>query len=117
MTDLFNQDVDKGAAKYDAGKPRMDLLPFESLTAVASVFTFGAEKYDDWNWMKGEGLDPDRLLAAALRHIAAHQRDPKQVDRESMLPHYWHATTYVNDDSDYYAARGYVSRRWSRDCR
>ena len=74
--------------KHDAGKPRMDLLPFEALEAVAHVLTFGAKKYDPWNWYKG--MDHSRLIAATLRHISADQQG-ENTDAESGLDHLAHA--------------------------
>ena len=36
--------------KYDKGKVRMELLPFDCLTEMAKVLTFGAEKYRENSW-------------------------------------------------------------------
>lgn len=80
-------DLEKGGVKYDGGKPRMDLLPMDALFAIACVFTYGALKYDDWNWAKG--MRRGRILAALLRHVAAYSVG-EEYDAESGLPHSWH---------------------------
>ena len=85
--------------KHDAGKSRMDLLPFVALESVGHVLRHGADEYGEDNWR----LVPRwrrRYIAAALRHIAAHctgggllgglPRDPK-----SGLPHLAHAAASV----------------------
>ena len=77
--------------KHDADKPRMDLLPFEALEAVAQVLTFGAAKYSDNGWQKVENRER-RYLAAMLRHLVAIQRGEK-LDAESGLMHAAHMAT------------------------
>lgn len=87
----FNAELTEGV-KYDAGKPRMDLLPFDAVTAVAVVLTYGAAKYADRNWEKG--MKWGRLLGAALRHLFAWARG-EDIDEESKLPHLSHAACCV----------------------
>lgn len=83
-----NYTIANGGVKYDAGKPRMDLLPPDALIAIAEVFTFGAEKYDAWNWAKG--MRGGRLVASLHRHMAAYQLG-QDHDEESGLHHLAHA--------------------------
>jgi len=52
--------------KHDQGKPRWDLLPFDAVEEVVKVYTFGATKYDAWNWTKG--IKYSRIAAAMFRH-------------------------------------------------
>lgn len=77
-----------GGRKDDAGKNRVDLLPFVALEDIAQVLTFGAKKYDSWNWTKG--IVYSRLLGAALRHLFAWARGQDR-DPESGLSHLAHA--------------------------
>jgi hypothetical protein len=51
-----------------AGKGRMDLLPFRALIAVAKVYEEGAKKYNDNNWRKGIPLS--RYVDSGTRHLA-----------------------------------------------
>lgn len=74
--------------KFDSGKPATDLLPFDALTEVAKVLTFGAKKYSRRNWEKGMGWG--RLIAAGLRHVFAFMGG-EDIDPESGLPHLAHA--------------------------
>ena len=75
--------------KHDSEKPDWSLLPFEAISLVVKVLTFGKRKYGRENWQ----LLPDaknRYLAAALRHIARRQCG-EALDEESKLPHTAHA--------------------------
>lgn len=85
-----NVDVKKGGAKFDTGKVRVDLVPGEFVYAVAAVLTYGAIKYQDWNWAKG--MRKGRLLAALGRHWIAYSCC-EEIDDESGLPHTWHMAT------------------------
>ena len=77
-----------GFKKFDAKKPRADLLPAGCLMEVAEVMKFGAEKYGDHNWR--HGTSRGRFVGAALRHVFAWMRG-EDIDPESGLPHLAHA--------------------------
>lgn len=77
-----------GGIKHDGEKPRLDLLPFDAVTEIAKVMTFGAAKYSDRNWEKG--FVWGRLLGAALRHLFAWARR-EAADPETGLSHLAHA--------------------------
>ncbi len=79
---------EEGGVKHDQGKLRYDLIPWEHEEGLAQVFTMGSVKYGDRNWQLG--IEEDRLLAAARRHMAAHQRGELD-DPESGLDHMYHA--------------------------
>lgn len=81
-------DVATEGAKYDAGKARLDLIPPELLTGVAAILGFGADKYAPRNWE--HGMDFGRVYAAALRHLLAWWGG-EDNDRETGMPHLWHA--------------------------
>ena len=75
--------------KFDQGKPRWDLLPWDQVEDIVKVLTMGAKKYSDDNWQEV----PDakrRYFAAALRHLTAWKRG-ELTDPESGLPHLAHA--------------------------
>lgn len=77
----------KGAVKDDAKKPRVSLLPLLALAEEAKVMTYGAEKYDSYNWM--EGFDFTTLTDALLRHTFAYLMG-EDTDMESGLSHLAH---------------------------
>lgn len=77
--------------KDDAGKPRMDLLPFDGLIEVAHVLTFGAKKYGERNW---HGLSVSRLFGASLRHLWTWWLG-EDDDPETGRPHLAHAACCV----------------------
>lgn len=74
--------------KYDAGKPRTDLIPPTAIWAMAQVFAYGADKYDDRNWE--QGLEYHRTFGAIQRHLWAFWQG-EDADPESGLPHLAHA--------------------------
>lgn len=75
--------------KFDADKPRYDLVPPQALEEVAKVLTFGAQKYDDDNWKKVPGLRR-RYFAAGMRHLWAWFKG-ERTDEETGLSHLAHA--------------------------
>lgn len=78
------------AIKHDSGKVRMELLPPYALEEIAKVFTHGAEKYEDFNYLKGKGLDLNRLYGACLRHLNSWKKGELN-DKESNYSHISHA--------------------------
>lgn len=83
-------DIQRAAgAKNDAGKPQISLVPPDIVTAIARVREYGNKKYgasDNWKFVSRE-----RYFDAYLRHTLAEMKDPGGVDKESGLPHIWHA--------------------------
>lgn len=61
----------EGGKKYDGNKTRYDLLPREVLAGVARVMTYGADKYDAYNW---QNVELPRYLSALDRHFDALMR-------------------------------------------
>jgi hypothetical protein len=58
----------KDGLKFDTGKLRYDLIPWDVMDEVAYILTFGAKKYEPRNWEKG--MDWGRLSGAVHRHMA-----------------------------------------------
>jgi len=84
---------EKYAAKYDAGKPRLSLVPSEIIRCIARVREYGNLKYGDpENWRL---VEAERYRDAAYRHLLDYIDDPAAVDPESGLPHLWHLATNV----------------------
>ena len=80
-----------GPTKHDSDKVRTDLLPPAVLLEVAEVMTFGAKKYDDYNYL---GLQRSRLYGAALRHLWAWYLGEEE-DAETGVSHLAHAMCCV----------------------
>lgn len=74
--------------KDDNGKLRFDLLPVRPLEQIASIYTYGANKYDDNNWRGG--ISWGRVFGASMRHLWAFWRG-EDNDPESGLSHLAHA--------------------------
>ncbi len=79
--------------KFDSGKLKYSLIPTSSTRALASVLTFGANKYEANNW-KHVPNAKERYLDAAMRHLEAY-RSGEILDKESELPHLHHLFTNI----------------------
>lgn len=95
--------------KYDNEKPRMDLLDADFLEGVAEVLTFGANKYAAHNWRKG--INVSRLIAATYRHLGAINKG-EDVDKESNLPHVYHASCCLMFLANMLNTRPDLDDRW-----
>tara|TARA_R110002153_G_scaffold268471_1_gene433240 strand:+ start:1608 stop:1892 length:285 start_codon:yes stop_codon:yes gene_type:complete len=73
--------------KFDDDKPDYSLMPFGVLDEVVRVLTYGANKYDRFNW---EHIEDYRYQAAAMRHISSYMQG-EIVDSESGREHLAHA--------------------------
>ena len=82
--------------KYDESKLMWHLLPYDQLTKIVEVLTFGANKYgeDDWKHFVLKAQNQDRYFSAALRHLAAWKQGHK-LDEETKLPHLAHVVCCV----------------------
>lgn len=74
-------------ARYNHNKTRYDLIPLSTLKDCADVFSYGANKYAEWNWAKG--MKWSVPYACALRHLQAWY-EGEDTDPESGLPHLGH---------------------------
>lgn len=83
-----NLDLTQGA-KNDADKSRYDLVSPVLIHATAEILTFGAEKYEAYNWAKG--ILFSRVYAALQRHLTAWQAG-EENDEETGMSHLWHAS-------------------------
>jgi hypothetical protein len=75
--------------KFDDNKPRYHLMPLQAEQEVVNVLTYGAIKYDEYNWQKVTPLN-ERYYSAARRHMQAFMGGEKR-DYESGLHHLAHA--------------------------
>lgn len=80
--------ADGKGLRYDSGKTRFELIPFDALRVIAEVFTKGAEKYEPRNWERGMLFS--RCVGSLLRHFTAWENG-EDIDAESRLPHMAHA--------------------------
>ena len=78
------------ATKKDIGKTQMHLLPPKALEGIAKIMTYGAGKYNPYNYKLGKGLNWDRLYSACMRHLNAWN-DGEDRDPESGESHLFHA--------------------------
>lgn len=85
---MQDEPLKKEGLKYDAEKPRMDLISSKALIELARVLTYGAKKYDSHNWRKG--IAYSRIIAAIYRHLVAYN-DGETYDKETGISHAAHA--------------------------
>lgn len=74
--------------KFDTGKVKMGLLPPHALKGIAEVFTSGAVKYGDYNYMNGTQWS--RYYDALQRHLNAWYSG-QELDEETGKSHLYHA--------------------------
>jgi hypothetical protein len=71
---------------------RLDLVPPEPLWELARVYAFGAEKYDDHNYLRG--YDWSLSYAAMLRHLTLWWNG-ESIDPETGLSHLAHGAWHT----------------------
>ena len=76
--------------KFDKGKARWDLLPWNEVGQIVQVLTYGAQKYDDDNWKHVRPFFR-RYFSAMMRHIFDRFIKNERLDPGSGLPHLAHA--------------------------
>lgn len=86
-TPAFIEAAKKAGLKFDAGKPRMELISPIAMEELGKVLAHGAKKYADRNWEKG--LAWSRIIGSLLRHLFAYMRG-ERVDPESGCSHLAH---------------------------
>ena len=95
--DGFNMEpmVDEGIRLSD-GKPRVELVPPSASLAIAEVLGRSAQpigKYAPRNWESGMKFSD--CYGPAYRHLVLEWWEGKDTDKESGLPHLWHALTNI----------------------
>lgn len=75
--------------KSDKEKPMWQLLDLSIIQTIVHVLTFGAKKYSVNSWQRIEDAE-ERYWGAMMRHLEAH-RERNYNDKESGMPHLWHA--------------------------
>ena len=66
----MSKDKLQEGTKYDTGKSKYSTVPIHAMNQVMQAFTYGADKYEAYNYSKG--MDHTRYIDAALRHINAY---------------------------------------------
>ncbi len=72
------------ALRFDAGKPRYELIPADALEELAKVYAAGALKYGDDNWLKG--MSWGRCFGSLMRHAWKFWRG-LDIDEETGCHH------------------------------
>lgn len=80
----------KTGEKKDEGKPRWELIAYDSISGISRVLTFGAKKYEARNWEKG--IEYGRVFGAIQRHLTTWWMGENN-DVETGLSHLDHALT------------------------
>ena len=71
-------------ARFDAGKNRHDLIPEYVLDELAKVYTYGCQKYDEDNYLKG--MKWRKVIGPLKRHLSKWLRG-EVLDDESNCHH------------------------------
>lgn len=84
-------DPDTGGQK-GRKEERFDLIPWDSVAAIARVYSFGSKKYSPHNWRRGYAWSLS--FAALMRHLTAWW-EGEDLDRESGMSHLAHAGFHI----------------------
>jgi hypothetical protein len=108
------EDVAKSTVglRYDADKPRMDLIDPIAMEGLSIVLAVGAKKYADHNWAKG--MKWSRVLGSLLRHTYKFMRG-EDLDAESGLPHVDHILCNAMFLSNYYRQQKSYDDRFKQE--
>jgi len=104
----------KEGTKYDEGKLRWDLIPFDALEETVKVYTSGAQKYDDWNWAKG--IKFHRVFRALMSHLMKWWWHKRDINEEDFGCHHlahvaWNALALLHYALNYERYKEYDDRR------
>ena len=76
--------------KFDGKKNRLELIEPEFVLGIGKVLSFGAEKYEAFNWQKGNSEEDQlRIKGAMLRHMMAYIGG-EETDPETGISHLHH---------------------------
>lgn len=84
MSDLKNTQPEGTAARFNSGKLRFGLIPVEAEIELARVYTLGALKYDDDNWLKGGSWKTN--YDSLRRHLAQFWAG-ESIDQDTRCHH------------------------------
>ena len=83
------RDFGTGAVRdMSTGKGRFDLIPWETIRALAVHYEKGCQKYGDRNWESG--IPVSSLLDSAMRHLA--QVIDGRDDENHLIAALWNVT-------------------------
>lgn len=77
-------EIEGKAIKFDEEKPKLSYIPQAALWEVGKTFSYGAKKYQEFNY--SSGMEYTRYSDAALRHINQALRG-EDIDSESNCYH------------------------------
>ena len=98
--------------KNDEMKPVLAYVPKEAMYEMGKAFSFGANKYNAWNYR--EGLEITRTVSAALRHIYQFM-DGEDTDTESKSLHLGNAMANLAMAIDTYYNHKELDNRYKKD--
>ena len=76
--------------KFDGKKNRLELIDPMFVLGLGRVLSFGADKYEAWNWRTAQSTeDQNRIKGAMLRHMMAYINGEKN-DPETGESHLHH---------------------------
>lgn len=78
------------AIKNDAGKIEAHVLPSLAIDEICLAMAEGTQKYGEYKWAQGEGINWRRYFNACLRHLWQFWRG-NDLDENSKRSHLGHA--------------------------
>lgn len=97
--------------KDDSLKPVLAFVPKEAMYEMGKAFSYGASKYNSWNYKNG--IEMTRTVSAALRHIYQFM-DGEDKDFESQSLHLGNAMANLAMAIDTYHNHKELDNRWKK---
>lgn len=97
--------------KDDTGKTMWEVCPWYAMQEMAGVMTFGAQKYESYNYRKG--MNWGRLWGAAIRHLWSWAKG-EENDSESGKSHLAHCACCVLMLRDLQILKKGTDDRWKQ---
>ena len=85
----MSKKLDTGWVRDNSAKPDPTLVCPEMILGAARALTYGCQKYSRNNFLKGDGMPLEVVLASMQRHLLAYQAG-EDHDEESGLTHLDH---------------------------
>jgi len=98
--------------KNDSEKPVLAYVPKEAMYEMGKALTFGASKYQSWNYKNG--IEITRTVSAALRHIYQFL-DGENMDDESKSLHLGNAMANLAMAIDTYYNHPNLDNRFKKE--
>lgn len=115
VTEIIRAGVENlGPIHKDEGKEMLSIIPYPAMKLAAEIFTYGLQKYAEYNYKNPPGLTTKQLINSCMRHVWKYNNG-EDLDPESGLSHLGHAMANLMMIIDLHAnGMGGEDYRWKK---